>query len=280
MSPRSEHRYTTNPRQFYSLGFSGRSVEKLTVNQALTVQSIFALWQNLADPCRAGAAEGRVAGQRAAVEPRSGALDLRAQKLFGAGGLVVANAPQCRHEEKGQAADRRIAGHDDPGGKREGRRRRHRRHSDHCRNQKHPRNHLTHPPRYAQSQPGGGAWQDYGRPWENLRPVVQPGPEYALRLATATFAGIGRNLILRVDVRRVTEPRDRRKLLKSDGNSALPVVLGCRPSHPDPQAEASAATCRKAKRSGRAGNPDVGKECLSFVMPRQQGTPALEGFCN
>lgn len=279
MSPQSEQHYITNPRQSLSLGFSGRSVEKLSVQHDLTVFAHSGMWRNLADP--GPTARGFATGTRRVRRGWDGPSVLRVQDLLGASRLVGTHAHQQGRQHQREAADCRVADHNDPGRKRERRRSSHCHHPDRCRHQNQSCQHLTHPPRVSQGQPEGGAWQDYGRALVNLRrlqragtgPIRQRGPATTGRAIPKPATVPGRDAAARLNVMA--------KCLFTGGSGAIRrVAAGCALCLCRPAAAGVAAVMaspRAAKGAWWSGNPQLAQECLSFVIPPQQGGPAMHG---
>lgn len=239
-------------------------------------------WQDLADhlpPCEA------VSARSVSRKTLCGGSGLGAERPLIRGGLTGPDAEQGGCHQKRKAAHGRVAHHDGPGRKRQGHCHRHGPHTDHCGNQNHPCHHLTHPLCGVCCQGVGAPWQDYVHELENLRRLqiadlahiatagIVPG------LASITRAGGGR-VRLQVEARRYCG-RVEVKLLASQGNSYSPGPparclspggggrIRGRP--------AGAATCRKAKALSWQTNSEVAEECLSFVIPGQQGGPGNRG---
>ena len=240
--------------------------------------------QNLADVVSADEINSARSGSDVPRAPRRDRSGLRAQHRL-TGGVSGPDAPHGGGRQKCKAAHDRVGDHNGPDRKRQGQRHRDCAHSDHCGNQNHSCNHLTHPLCGVCSQGVGASWQDYVLALENLRcfDSLDPARVGVVRavsdVACAARAGGGK-VRLQVEARGSCA-RVLAKLLAFQGNFPL-AGPPSRSRSPDGGGwiggrPAGAATCRKAKALSRQANPEVAEECLSFVIPGQQGGPGNWG---
>jgi hypothetical protein len=199
--------------------------------------------------------------------------------------LHRAHAPDRRRQEQRQTAHGRIGSQSDPGRRRQDQR--------NCRGDNaefrgyeyHSSKHLPKPPRERLGQIERHAWQDCGRAWVNLRQVVFQLVRCKVTAESAK-TGIGpAEEPLQVSQSRVAKRRwkagSNNKVLKNgqfrDIWSTLTVrrpgltVAGCRANH-----QQANWSCR-CHIANRVWSMDVTEDCLSFVMPQQQGAGVVVG---
>lgn len=217
----------------------------------------------------------------AAQRARSG---LRPQQLRG-GRLARADAKHGSGHQKRKAAHGRVADHDSPHRKRQGQRHSHCAHSNHCGNQNHPCHHLTHPLCGVWSQGVGAPWQDYVLGLEILRRIKRV--DLVRFWAIGTMPGA--TPLARADGSKALLQAEGRGSCGNDGGKLLavkenPSLIGLSARHLLAAGKgwmrgrkAGAATCRKPGALSRQANPEVAEECLSFVIPGQQGGPGNRG---
>lgn len=238
--------------------------------------------RNLADEA-ASIQQGPACGQstdHAGRDPSG----LRPQHLRRLRGLRRAQAQERRCKKERQAAHNRITDKDDPCRNREEDGCGHCHQPDRCGNENQTCNHVLQPPREEQDHAARIAWQDCGRAWVNLRSrdrAVQRGEsvtggETQGAILTRSKGSVAQPTVEMAPVCRgdVHNPLNcisyhvNRASGANDGSgpeSRLPVVLaGHGPARPRP---------------GDPDGPerqDVAAECLSFVMPQQQGAATAD----
>ena len=273
-----------NPPWFYNLGVLGHIVEKLSVTEDLTKGHSGCVWQNLADVLSAFEIISAKSGSDVTRAPRQGRSGLRAQDRL-TSGLSGPDAPHGGGRQKCKTAHDRVADHNGPDRQRQGQRHRDCAHSNHCGNQDQSCNHLTHPLCGSCGQGVGASWQDYVLELENLRCFLSPGPARigvvpaASDAACIARAGDGE---VRLQVEECGSSENAgTKWLAFQGKFPLagPPAQSLSPGGAGWTGgrQAGAATCRKAKALSRQANPEVAEECLSFVIPGQQGGPGNWG---
>jgi hypothetical protein len=277
--PSEQHSFTNYPRQLCSLGISGRSVEKLSVEKSLAAGFSVGSRGKSVHSARRTTPDHQL--RWCGWCQKQWYLGLGVQELLGAGQLSGTHAGECRDGEKCQAANRGIAEQYNPGGKRERCRSRNCQQSDGRRNQNHSCKHLPYPLRELHGKGAGRAWQHYDLDLVNLRRMKPAGsakireatrPDRGAFFWTSDFRAGGNN-----------DPDNRsRRMLRcvvSTGSAGAAAGLfrasrglrdGWVPVRETP-------TSREQARRARVPKPELLQECLSFVIPKQQGSAVIQG---
>lgn len=237
------------------------------------------VWRNLADISHPGTAN--FADLRCAVVlfnsfRRSGLLANHRGRLRDLAGTKAADG--CQHQQ-GEAADDRIEQQRHPDRHRHRNRATRGHKANHRGYQYQTCEHFLQPPREEHHQRASVAWQDCGRPWENLRrinlTVGRLGWRWGTGIDLVTLRRLPRTKEQRKVARRLRGCGVDSRPLKTKGNMSdcamdvrSPVLLLAWDWLRRHQA---AAIWHKTGIPESLHTPELTDDCLSFVIPDQQG---------
>lgn len=259
-----------------------------TVTDEVTVWVLSNTWQNLADMLAVSGGKPADGSGLPLPEPSRLCLGLLPHQRAARRRPGGAEIHDRRHEQQGQAAADRIEGERDPHRNRQGKGCGHHQQPHQPGHHDQSSEHVLQPPREEQDQRARPAWQDYGRLWENLRL-----PERARLQGCTTRKVIGRGIVAGRFSRIAFQPLiaaapplwiSRRNDLKNNEKNA---GFGS----PDPsrrwwsgrvaaQRGRDAAIWHKTGGPESQRTPEVTDDCLSFVIPEQQGARVETGEDN
>ncbi len=236
-------------------------------------------WRNLADfPIGVCSQSAEKAGYPLPCVTRSNS-GLLAQERSGLRSVRTAMGHDRRHDQQRQAASRRVKSNCHPGRNRqcEGPTRRHQ--PNHRRHQNHSSKHVLQPLREEQDQRARPAWQECGRPWENLRRPLRGFRRCNATTmrgdAAATRSGCGWDVRQPLDVWPGLALQGSGNALKDMGNCMGSVVgAWCRRDGSCclwAGSSLDAAIWRETGGLDWPRTPEVTDDCLSFVIRDQQG---------
>jgi hypothetical protein len=254
------------------------------VNHFPNVRYLFDIWRFLAEYRLQDvtiSADMRTLDKRSVRRSNLAVQVLAAHSIAGCAG-VVPDVPQRGAEQERQTADRRISGKRDPGRHGKRNRRPNHNHPNHRRQQHKPCQHFPQPPRETEVKDARDAWQECGRVLVKVRRTIEKlrnSVEETMRGISEKSSSGGAVWKMQPRVEVEADPAEviRNHMNKLYFLDSLAWAANPAAGSDDAQLGAPGTAAAKWRNFGgliRHTVREVHEECLSFVIPRQQGRPA------